>query len=294
MLKAARNAAAAAAAWTLYRAPALETPYAYAAHAALGVPGVHTLFRETTDRLVARLVRGNRALRRLHMGPVSPVFDVSSFTVKGQYFAHLAYEPGATGAVLNDLRDGGVFVDIGANSGYFTVLAALRVGARGRVYAFEPNPAVRRQLERHVELNQIADRVTVSDLALAGEDQDDVRLFVSCWPENDGIASLTPATETLARGGLRADTSISVSVRTFDTWAQSVRPSRIDLMKIDVEGAEAQVLAGMASAWATLRPARIICETALGSDAVRMLRDQGYRVSTLDEIPGGIPNLLFE
>ena len=294
MLKAVRNAAASAAAWTLYRAPALEAPYAYAAHAALGVPGVHTLFRETTDRLVARLVNGNRALRRLRIGPVSPVFDVSSFTVKGQYFAHVAYEPGATGAVLNDLREGDVFVDIGANSGYFSVLAALRVGASGRVYAFEPNPAVRRQLERHVELNRIADRVTVSGLALAGEDKDDVRLFVSCWPENDGIASLTPAAETLARGGLRADASIPVKIRRFDTWAQSARPARIDVMKIDVEGAEAQVLAGMSAAFETLRPARIICETPLESAAVRMLRDRGYRVSTLDAIPGGIPNLLFE
>ncbi len=294
MLKTVRNAAASAAAWTLYRAPALEAPYAYAAHAALGVPGVHTLFRETTDRLVARLVNGNRALRRLRIGPVSPVFDVSSFTVKGQYFAHVAYEPGATGAVLNDLREGDVFVDIGANSGYFSVLAALRVGTSGRVYAFEPNPAVRRQLERHVELNQIADRVTVSGLALAGEDKDDVRLFVSCWPENDGIASLTPAAETLARGGLRADASIPVNVRRFDTWAQSARPARIDVMKIDVEGAEAQVVAGMAAAFETLRPARIICETPLESVAVRMLRDRGYRVSTLDAISGGIPNLLFE
>ena len=188
-----------------------------------------------------------------------------------------------------------MFVDIGANSGYFTVLAALRVGARGRVYAFEPNPEVRRQLERHVELNQIADRVTVSGLALAGEDKDGVRLFVSCWPENDGLASLTPAAETVARGGLRADASIPVSVRTFDTWAaQSDGPARIDLMKIDVEGAEAYVLAGMSAAFETLRPARIICETPLESDAVRMLRDRGYRVSTLDAIPGGIPNLLFE
>jgi FkbM family methyltransferase len=294
MLKAVRNAAASAAAWTLYRAPALEAPYAYAAHAALGVPVVQTLFRETTDRLVARLVSGNHALRRVRIGPVSPVFDVSSFTVKGQYFAHVTYEPGATSAVLNGLRDGDVFVDIGANSGYFTVLAALRVGARGRVFAFEPNPAVRRQLERHVELNQIADRVAVSSLALGGDNEDEVRLFVSCWPENDGIASLTPAAETVARGGLRADVSIPVRVRTFDTWAQSARPARIDLMKIDVEGAEAQVLAGMSAAFASLRPARIICETPLDGDAVRILRDRGYRVSTLDEIPGGIPNVLFE
>ena len=293
MLKAVRNAAASAAAWTLYHAPALERPYAHAAHAALGVPGVHTVFRETTDRLVARLARENRAARRVPIGSLSPVFDVSSFTVKGRYFAGVPYEPGATNAVLT-LGEGDVFVDIGANSGYFSVLAALRVGARGRVFAFEPNPAVRRQLERHIGLNAIADRVTISELALSDEDRDDVRLFVSCWPENDGIASLTPAAETLARGGLRADTSIAVRVRTFDSWVQSVQLSRIDLMKIDVEGAESRVLAGMSSTLTRLRPARIICETPIESEAAKMLRDRGYRASVVDEIPGGIPNLLFE
>ena len=293
MLKAVRNAAASATAWTLYHAPALERPYARAAHAALGVPGVHTMFRETTDRLVARLARENRAARRVSIGSLSPVFDVSSFTVKGRYFAGVPYEPGATNVVLT-LGEGDVFVDVGANSGYFSVLAALRVGARGRVFAFEPNPAVRRQLERHIGLNAIADRVTISELALSDEDRDDVRLFVSCWPENDGIASLTPAAETLARGGLRADTSMAVRVRTFDSWAQSVQLSRVDLMKIDVEGAESRVLAGMASTITHRRPLRIICETPIESEAAKMLRDRGYRASVVDEIPGGIPNLLFE
>lgn len=293
-MKAVRNAAASAAAWTLYHAPVLEGAYAYAAHAALTVPGVHTVFRETTDRLVARLARAHRADRRVEIGSVSPVFDVSSFTVKGRYFARVTYEPGATDAVLTTLSEGDVFVDIGANSGYFTVLAALRVGARGRVFAFEPNPTVRAQLQRHIELNAIADRVAVSDLALADEDKDDVRLFVSCWPDNDGIASLAPSAETLARGGLRTDTSIPIRVRMFDTWVRSARPPRIDLMKIDVEGAEARVLSGMSATFASLRPKRIICETPLESDAVRILRDRGYRVSTVDEIPGGIPNLLFE
>ena len=255
---------------------------------------MHTVFREATDRLVARLAREHRADRRVEIGSVSPVFDVSSFTVKGRYFARVTYEPGATDTVLTTLSEGDVFVDIGANSGYFTVLAALRVGARGRVFAFEPNPTVREQLQRHIELNAIADRVAVSDLALADEDKDDVRLFVSCWPDNDGIASLAPSAETLARGGLRTDTSIPIRIRMFDTWVRSARLPRIDLMKIDVEGAEARVLSGMSATFATLRPKRIICETPLESDAVRILRDRGYRVSTVDEIPGGIPNLLFE
>jgi FkbM family methyltransferase len=293
-LKTARNAAAEAMAWTLYHAPALEAPYAHAAHAARRVPGLHTLFRETTDRLAGRLVNGQREYRRVQIGPVTPILDVSSFTVKGRYFSRVPYEPVTTDAVLAMLEPGGVFFDIGANAGYFSVLAALRVGAAGRVFAFEPNPEVRRQLQRHIDRNGLTDRVRVSDVALADRNDDNVTFFVSCWADNDGISSLTPSAETMARGGLSAESTIQVRVRTFDSWIEAERPRRIDLMKIDVEGAEAQVVRGMAQSFARVRPKRIICETPLGSEAVLLLRSHGYRDSVLDEVPGGIPNLLFE
>ena len=294
VIKEARNAAASAMAWTLYHAPALEKPYAHAAHAARRVPGLHTLFRETTDRLTVRLIGGRREFRRMRFGPVSAVFDVSNFTVKGHYFAHVPYEPKATEMLLNSLEPGAVFVDIGANTGYFTVLAALRVDSAGHVFAFEPNPSVRDQLQRHLEVNGINNRVTVSDIALADRHEDNAKFFLSCWPENDGISSLTPAPETMARGGLRQESTIRVRVRTFDAFLQSTPVPRIDLMKIDVEGAETHVLSGMRRAFDTVPPRRIICETPLDSLAVKLLRGRGYRVSMLDEIRGGIPNLLFE
>jgi FkbM family methyltransferase len=293
-LKSARNLAASAMAWTLYHAPALEAPYARAAHASRRVPGLHTLFRETTGRLTSRLVRGRRQCRRVRIGPVTALFDVSSFTVNGQYFARVPYEPGATAAVLRLLEPGGVFVDAGANAGYFTVLAGLRVGPHGRVLAFEPNPAARSRLGHHVELNGIGDRVQISGVALADRNQDDVPFFLSCWPDNDGISSLTPSAATLARGGLRPDSTIAVSVRTFDGVFERAGQPPIDLMKIDVEGAEGQLLAGMAGVLARCRPRRIICETTPEGDAASFLRDHGYRSSIIDEIPGGIPNLLFE
>lgn len=283
-------------AWTLYHAPALEAPYAHVAHAARAVPGLHTLFREATDRLTIRLVESRRQRRRVRIGSVTPVFDVSSFTVKGQYFAHVPYEPGATGALLRYLKAGGVFVDIGANTGYFTVLAALRVGRAGRVLAFEPNPMVARQLHEQLRANSVEDWVTISAVALAERDENDVPFYVSCWPENDGLSSLTPGSETLARGGLRPDVSIPVSVRRFDSWVQTdaqMLPN-IDLVKIDVEGAESRVLEGMSGLLARTPPARIICETMPDSEACRHLLSLGYRSSVLDEIPGGVPNLLFE
>jgi FkbM family methyltransferase len=294
LLKSLRNSAASMMAWTLYHAPVLEAPYAHAAHAARRVPGLHTLFRETTDRLTVRLVNGQREYKRVTIGPVSPMFDVSSFTVKGQYFARVPYEPATTEALLRWLTPGDVFVDIGANAGYFTVLAAMRVGPGGRVFAFEPNPAVRRQLRRHVDLNALGDRVTIADVALAERDEDAVPLFVSCWPENDGISSLTPSAETMARGGLRGDATVAVTVRRFDTWAAAATVSKIDVIKIDVEGAEAQVLRGMAGTLERCKPRRIICETPNGSEAAALLLEQGYQSRVLDEIRGGIPNLLFE
>jgi hypothetical protein len=75
---------------------------------------------------------------------------------------------------------------------------------------------------------------------------------------------------------------------------RSVALTRIDLMKIDVEGAEAQVLAGMTDAFSRVPPRRIICETPVAGEAAAMLSRLGYRMTTLDEIPGGIPNLYFE
>jgi FkbM family methyltransferase len=153
---------------------------------------------------------------------------------------------------------------------------------------------VREQLRRHVEINSVDDRVTIVDVALANRNDDEGTLFVSCWPENDGISSLTPSAETIARGGLRSDATIAVRVRRFDTWAAAEKLTDIDLMKIDVEGAEAQVLEGMARTLERGSPRRIICETMPSSDAVEMLHARRYCSSIVDEIPGGIPNLLFE
>jgi FkbM family methyltransferase len=249
--------------------------------------------------LTVRLVRTQRQRRRVRIGSVAPLFDVSSFTVKGQYFSHVPYEPGATAAVLRFLSEGGIFVDIGANTGYFTILAALRVGSSGRVFAFEPHPGVAGRLREQMDQNAVEDRVTVASVALANRDEDNVPFYVSRVPENDGISSLTPDAETMKWGGLRPDSTIPVAVRALDTWLSSpeaalLKSSEIDLIKIDVEGAEAEVLKGMSGLLTNRPPARIICETRQNSDACRLLIGRGYRMSMLDEIPGGIPNLLFE
>ena len=187
-----------------------------------------------------------------------------------------------------------MFVDVGANIGYFSVIAGLLVGPGGRVFSFEPNGAARARLQRHLELNALTDRVVVSDAALGARDEEAVDFYLSCSVGNDGCSSLIPAPTLLASGTLRTDVRIAVPLRTFDSVAARSAIPRVDLVKIDVEGAEHGVLSGMARMLSTAPPRRIVCETPWGSDAHRLLVDRGYRVSVADEVIGGTPNLLFE
>jgi FkbM family methyltransferase len=292
-LKRARDSVSTLVAQVVHTVPALHRPYAVAAFACSHVPGVHTLFREATRQLSRQLRDSGRNIRSIRIGDVVMNFDVTDFTVQGCYFSRVPYEPGATSLVLA-LAPGQVFVDIGANSGYFTILAGSRVGRRGRVFAFEPNPVVKRRLQRHVDVNHLSDRVEVSSLAITDRDADDVSLFISCRVDNSGLSSLVPSDAALNSGELNRDVKVPVRTSRFDSWMRGASVTRIDLIKIDVEGAELSALHGMRRTLERLRPRKIICETSRNGPAAVFLHSLGYRVSEIDAIPGGVPNLLFE
>ena len=292
-LKRARDSVSSLVAHVVQTVPVLRRPYAVAAFACSHVPGVHTVFREATRHLSRRMRDTGQNIRRVRIGDVGMLFDVTDFTMQGCYFSRVTYEPGATAKVLS-LEPGQVFVDIGANSGYFTILAAGRVGVEGHVIAFEPNPAVRRRLQRHVDINRMNDRVRVFDVAITDRDADDVHLFISCRTDNSGLSSLTPSVAALASGELSRDVKVHISTSRFDSWMRTAPLPRIDLIKIDVEGAELAALQGMRRTLERFRPPAIVCETQEHGPAVQFLRSFGYRVRVLDRIPGGVPNLLFE
>ena len=293
VIKAARNTAADALAELLCRLPPLEPAYRTIAAMGREIPGVRTLLRETTDRLIRRLVNVGRQFRPVLIGPVTAQLDVSHFTVAGRYFAGVPYEPGTTAVLCSALGPGGVFVDIGANTGYFTIIAGLLVGSSGRVVAFEPNAAVRARLERHVARNGLSERIVVSDVAVGDRERESADFYLSCSAANDGLSSLTRSAIAFREGGLRPDVTASVRVRTFDALAEQLGLREIDPMKVDVEGAEYEVFAGMSRTLSTCRPRQIICETPRGSDTERLLTGYGYRVRVADEVKGGTPNLLF-
>jgi FkbM family methyltransferase len=292
-LKRARDSVSSLVAQMVRTVPILQRPYAVAAFACSHMPGVHTVFREATRNLSRQLRDNGQNIRPVRIGAVRMLFDVTDFTVQGRYFSRVAYEPGATATVLS-LAPGQVFIDVGANSGYFTILAGARVGPEGRVLAFEPNPVVRRRLLRHVDLNRMNDRVRVFDTAIADRDADAVSLFISCRTDNSGLSSLAPSSAALASGELSRDVKVPVRTSRFDSWMRTAPVSRIDMLKIDIEGAELAALHGMRRTLDRFRPCTIVCETHEDGPAVEFLRTYGYRVSVLDRIPGGVPNLLFE
>ena len=131
-----------------------------------------------------------------------------------------------------------VFVDVGANQGEFTVVAA-KYAHRGRVVAVEPAPELRQDLARNIELNGF-DNVTIVPSALADR-AGTLPLFAQDAVvegfHNEGTASLWAGRE---RGRLVAE----VPVETLDMLAGRLALARVDLIKIDVEGAERAVIGG--------------------------------------------------
>lgn len=168
------------------------------------------------------------------------------------------------------LRPGATVWDIGANVGLFTLPAALGVGTAGRVIAFEPFPRNLEHLERHLALNALR-HVTVVAAAVGAE------------------AGTVAMSEGDSPSEFHADPSGTwrVPAVTLDGWRRDTGEPLPDVVKIDVEGAEADVLRGGRESFARARPTIFL---ALHGEAARatcgeLLRGWGYRISSLDAEP---------
>jgi FkbM family methyltransferase len=132
-----------------------------------------------------------------------------------------------------DVAPGDVVFDVGANLGAYALLFAQWVGSAGHVYAFEPAPDARTGLERHVDLNRCGDRVTVCGEAMSASSG--TARFRASGPHGDN--------RIVTSGTGDARDRIVVRTTSIDEWcrARDLRPA---LIKIDVEGAELDVLKG--------------------------------------------------
>ena len=146
-----------------------------------------------------------------------------------------SFEPNEFALLGHVLRPGMVFVDVGANDGYYTLFAARRVGSAGRVVAIEPSTRERANLRRNIARNRL-DNVVVVPIALGSSRK------VAALKMAHGIHAGHNTFGNFAHEGVQADNLEQVDVETLDQAASDLGLERIDFIKIDVEGAEASVI----------------------------------------------------
>lgn len=144
------------------------------------------------------------------------------------------------------LAPGMVMVDAGANVGEITMVSAKMVGPSGRVYAFEPVGAIADQLQGNLDLNALSN-VSVIRLGLSDREGSG-SMFRSEGRFRDG--SVHRGLATLYATADRAKVEEDVRLTTLDRYVERAGLSRLDLVKLDIEGAELPALIG---AEATLR-----------------------------------------
>lgn len=176
------------------------------------------------------------------------------------------YEFAVSQLVRDYLAPGDVFVDVGANIGYYSVIAAAAVGSSGAVYAFEPSARIRARLERNVELNGLR-QITVRPEAIT-EQSGVVRLIEPEGVGNDGLAYVH------TNGG---DAGVEVRAVRLDELPEFAdRPPH--LIKVDVEGGEPAVFRGGAALLQRSDAPSIVFESFEIARDAAILREHGYRV----------------
>ncbi|HEY8227539.1 MAG TPA: FkbM family methyltransferase [Pyrinomonadaceae bacterium] len=159
------------------------------------------------------------------------------------------------------VQPGSVVLDIGANAGFYTLLASSLVCPEGRVYAFEPLPRNVRFLKEHLRLNKVTN---VEVIEVAVSDQSGEVFF------DDTAGSAMGQVATTGRLKVR-----TVRIDEFTDRNECQKPH---CLKIDVEGHELAVLQGAASTLATCRPSIFLSthSKSLHRDCCQLLRSHGY------------------
>ena len=157
------------------------------------------------------------------------------------------YEQGTTNLIQQNLTTRSTFVDVGANNGYFTLIAANSIGPHGEIISFEPGPSAYPRLETNVKINNLSNvklhRIAVSNYVGKG------KLFMSI---------IEDARDSLHRTTLlHSGRFVQVDVTTLD---EALADKKVDIVKIDVEGSEQAVIEGMRNQIAKNPDIKIVAE----------------------------------
>jgi FkbM family methyltransferase len=202
---------------------------------------------------------------------VDPVSGFGALLARGHY------EPDLVVALWSLLGPGSCFVDVGANEGYFSVIAARLVGESGTVIAIEPQRRLRSVLEKNFELNSIPN----------------VQLVAAAISDRAGSATLHLSPDTNSGStGLTQSTSYRTAQDTVETLTLEELLDRrgvtqVDLMKMDIEGFEYEAILGSPQLFRThrvralaleLHGRALVARQRFAEDILSFLKSCGYRM----------------
>jgi FkbM family methyltransferase len=178
-----------------------------------------------------------------------------------------SYEYEKSRAFAQTIGKGNVVFDVGANVGYYTLLAAVLVGEQGRVVAFEPVPHNVCYLKEHLRLNAITN-VTVFEAAVA---------------DRTGEVSFHQG-ENRSMGHIAEHGEFCVPMVSLDEVVAKGKAPAPHIIKIDVEGAELHVLAGASVILGEQRPTLFLAThgPVVHKQCCHLLGELGYQLQPLD------------
>ena len=189
------------------------------------------------------------------------------------------YEPYILDLIAKYLKPGDTFIDIGANIGQHSLFAACLVGKTGKVYSFEPIPNIHQQFLDSIKINNFQNIIHSYNNAL-GNSNETKKFYVK--PKNIGASSLVNLDDS--------EKIIQVSVKIGDEMLGNV--TRIDMIKIDVEGYEYEVLLGIKNSLKKYLPILILEFSGTfyleqgqdhGSKILLLLQDLGYTIYDIED-----------
>lgn len=169
--------------------------------------------------------------------------EVIRFPARWSRYYEQKYEPETFRFFKENLEKGNTVLDIGGHIGLFAVVVARLVGTDGKVFSFEPTPFTRQVLQQVVVLNNCSETVEIRGEAVSARHGETI-----FFDTGDAISNANSLVKTE-----RSKSEIPVKLISVDEFAKE-RSLKVDCLKIDVEGAELDVLVGARNTFITQRP----------------------------------------
>jgi len=221
------------------------------------------------------LFRG--VIRKIKYKDLQVILHIDDFIQESLYFTG-KYEAAELKAIEQFLKNDSVFIDIGANIGLYTLYASKLINKNGQIISFEPFPKNFQSLTQNITLNGLSN-VRIEKVAI-GENEGNVNLYYNEREKNLGMVSTTPLEK-----GIKEE----VEVVSLDSYLKNESFTRIDLIKIDIEGFEYPALLGMKETLATFHPTLLI-EILDGNESINqiskcdtLLKEFGYNKYFIDD-----------